>query len=484
MKKILQVVLCGVLAVIIAGSSASCQANDSKSKQDAVTTLLLSDFHFDPFHDPGKVQQLVNAPASKWGEILASPATPGQTTAFAALQRQCGARGVDTPYELLQSSLRAAHAQAPQTSFITVTGDFVAHGFSCRYATVVPGQSPGDYAAFVEKTIEYVTEEVRRTFPAVPIYAALGNNDSACGDYRLDGNSSFLAAAGRSLTAALPKSDQKKILSDFAAGGYYSTMMASPMQNTRVIVLDDLFMSRAYATCGGKQDTTVSSAQLAWLQKELTEARQRKQKVWVIGHIPPGVDIYATFSKMQNVCEGAMPQMFLASNELAEVLVANADVIRLSLFAHTHMDELRLLESENDAAKGHVAIKMVSSISPVDGNNPSFTVAQVDPSSATLVDYQVFAASNQTGVDTSWSKEYDYAQTYHQPSFSAATLDTLLGEFRRDPDAKTDESQAYIHNFFVGDSSSLIKPLWPQYVCGLSHSTAKRFTACVCSAAH
>jgi sphingomyelin phosphodiesterase acid-like 3 len=445
---------------------------------------LLSDFHFDPFHDPGKVQQLVSAPTSQWREILASPATADQATTFAALQRQCGARGVDTPYALLQSSLRAAHAEAPQVSFITVTGDFIAHGFSCRYAAIIPGKSPSDYAAFVEKTVEYVTKELRRAFPQVPIYAALGNNDSDCGDYRLDGNSDFLAATGRILAAGLPKSDRKKVLADFATGGYYSVTMAAPMQNTRVIVLDDLFMSRTYATCGGKHDTAASSAQLAWLQKELAAARQRQQKVWVIGHIPPGVDIYATFSKMQNVCEGAMPQMFLASNELAEVLVANADVMRLGLFAHTHMDELRLLESQNDTTKGHVAIKMVSSISPVDGNNPSFTVAQVDPSSATLVNYQVFAASNQTGVDISWSKEYDYAQTYHQPSFSVATLEKLLSEFRRDPHASTDESQAYIHNFFAGDSSSLIKPLWPQYVCGLSHSTAKGFTGCVCSTVH
>ena len=34
-----------------------------------------------------------------------------------------------------------------------------------------------------------------------------------------------------------------------------------------------------------------------------------------------------------------------------------------------------------------------------------------------LENYQVFVASNQTGVDTTWGKEYDYAQTFHQNAF-------------------------------------------------------------------
>lgn len=129
-----------------------------------------------------------------------------------------------------------------------------------------------------------------------------------------------------------------------------------------------------------------------------------------------------------------------------------------------------------------MAIKVVSSISPVNGNDPSFTVVRVDAASAKMKDYAVFAASNQTGVNTSWSKEYDYAHAYHEAAFSPEALKKLVGEFHDDPDAKTKTSQAYIRSFFVGDSSSLIKPLWPQYVCGLTHHTAKGFVGCVCPA--
>jgi sphingomyelin phosphodiesterase acid-like 3 len=129
-----------------------------------------------------------------------------------------------------------------------------------------------------------------------------------------------------------------------------------------------------------------------------------------------------------------------------------------------------------------VAIKMVSSISPVDGNNPSFTVAKVDPVEARLVDYEVFAASNQTGVDTVWSKEYGYGDTFHQPEFSAKALQRLIDGFAADPDARSDMSRAYLGHYFVGDSSLLLKSLWPQYVCAQSNHTVKGFAACMCPA--
>lgn len=124
---------------------------------------------------------------------------------------------------------------------------------------------------------------------------------------------------------------------------------------------------------------------------------------------------------------------------------------------------------------------MVASISPVDGNNPSFTVARVDPSTAVLDDYEVFAASNQTGVATRWVREYDYRETYQEKEFTPATLGRLLGEFRADSTASTAISQAYIRDYFVGDASRELSPFWPEYVCALDHHTSKSFAACVCS---
>jgi sphingomyelin phosphodiesterase acid-like 3 len=190
--------------------------------------------------------------------------------------------------------------------------------------------------------------------------------------------------------------------------------------------------------------------------------------------------------------------MFLGSQALAEVLARNSDIVRLALFGHTHSDEMRLLSpaqasqnapSATDGSKamppvsGGVPLKIVASITPVNGNRPTFTLASIDASTATLVDYTVIMASNLTGIGTTWSPEYTYSTTYHEPQFDAASLRTLMDGFQADPSAKTAASQAYLRDYFPGDVSSIIKFAWPQYACSLDHDEAAGYSACVCSAA-
>ena len=366
-----------------------------------------------------------------------------------------------------------------------VSGDLVVHAFTCRYSHLFPGAAHGDNQAFVLKTLSFVVEELRAEFPAIPIYVALGNNDSGCGDYQLDPGSDFLAQTASILAEALPSSQRLEVIKEFGDGGYSSVVMAEPMRDTRLIVVNDLFLSPKYSTCGGKPDSAAATKEMAWLQRQLQQARESGQRVWVMGHIPPGIDPFSTVARFRDVCEGQAPVEFLSSGKMASLLAEYADVVRLGIFGHTHMDEMRLLEPEGGEPQdvhGHgVAVKVVSSISPVDGNNPSFTIAHVNPSTATLENYDVIAASNQTGVATTWTTEYDFAKTYHEPEFSSSTLKKLIGEFRIDHSANTAASEAYIRNYLVGDMSLELTPFWPEYVCALDNQSAKGFAACVCS---
>ena len=93
--------------------------------------------------------------------------------------------------------------------------------------------------------------ELRASFPGVPVYVALGNNDTACGDYRLDAGSDFLAQTGRIVAEGLPPSQRQQALKEFAKGGYYSLTMEAPMRDTRLIVVNDIFLSPKYSTCAG-----------------------------------------------------------------------------------------------------------------------------------------------------------------------------------------------------------------------------------------
>jgi sphingomyelin phosphodiesterase acid-like 3 len=459
-------------------------ATSAKVRSPTIPALLVSDIHFDPFHDPARAQQLVDAPPSRWSSILSSPLSSNQPQAFAALQEKCSSRGVDTPYTLLHSSLDAMRSWLPDAKFITVSGDLVAHSFLCRFTTLLPGSKQRDYQAFMVKTLSFVMGELRDSFPGVPLYVALGNNDTACDDYHLDAGSDFLVRTGRIVAEGLPASQRQQALGAFAKGGYYSLTMGAPMHDTRLIAVNDIFLSPKYRTCASQPDFAAASAEMTWLKKQLAQARRLGQKVWVIGHIPPGVDPYLTHVKDKSVCRKESPEMYLSSQELSDQLIEYADVVQLGIFAHSHMDEFRLLEPEAgdpSASRAHsVAIKMVPSISPVDGNNPSFTLARVNPSSAALQNYEVIAASNQTGIAATWSEEYDYAQTFHKAQFSPAAVKELIGAFENDRGAKLEASEQYIRHYFVGDASLELRPFWSEYVCALANHTVNAFSTCVC----
>jgi sphingomyelin phosphodiesterase acid-like 3 len=451
-----------------------------------IPALFISDIHFDPFHDPARVRQLVNAPANQWNSILSRPPSPSQPQAFTALQQTCDAGGVDTPDALFRSSLHAMRARQPDAKFMLVSGDLLAHEFSCRYTTLFPHATHAEYQSFVKKTIRYVVGQLRASFPRIPIYVALGNNDSACGDYRLDPGNNFLADTARIVATGLPASDRAATIQDFSQTGSYSLTMAPLMPHTRLIVLDDLFMSKNYRSCAGERNSAPADAEIAWLRNQLAQARQAGHQVWIMGHIPTGIDPNSTARSRGAMCGHVHPVLFLSSTGLADLLIEYADIIRLGIFGHTHMDEIRLLQPEHprsDSTSPAVIIKIVPSISPVDGNDPSFTIARIHPATATLRDYKVVSASNHTGIATRWSVEYDFNPTFHQQQFSPTTVRALITEFAADPDAKTAMSQEYIRHYFIGDRSAELKPFWPQYVCAMTNASAEAYAACVCPAA-
>ena len=70
-------------------------------------------------------------------------------------------------------------------------GDLIAHDFSCKFAAVFQKRSRAITGPLWRRRSSYVLRELRGALPGVPVYAALGNNDSDCGDYQLDAKSRF-----------------------------------------------------------------------------------------------------------------------------------------------------------------------------------------------------------------------------------------------------------------------------------------------------
>jgi sphingomyelin phosphodiesterase acid-like 3 len=455
--------------------------------------LMLSDIHFDPFRDPTLVPQLVAASVKDWPKILSTPATPAAKQAYADLQKTCGAKASDTSYTLFADSLTAEHAQMPAPLFVTVSGDLMAHQFDCRFKTLVPKGTEADYSTFASNTVAFVAQQIHNTFPKTPIYFALGNNDSGCKDYREDSNSAYLKADGFTFAdTALNKQNQQAIRASFSAYGDYRVDLPSPFKNTSLLVMQDIFESKKYKSCDGKDSDKGAEEQIAWLRKELDNARLHHQHIWVMAHVPPGVDAYDTVTKAarekssNDSCPYEKPEMFLSSQLFSDALRDYTDVITLALLGHTHMDEMRLFSAKDGT--GAIPGKLVPSISPVDGNNPAFTIGYANPTTATLMDYSVFAANNQSGFNNRWSLEYTYSATYHQPDYTAASLTKLINIFLKDSKSQAPETQAYESFYFVsGPTSGLslkaaaMSVIWPVYACSLTNDHKKPFVDCACA---
>ena len=433
--------------------------------------MMLSDLHFDPMHDPAKAERLAAAPVEQWNTILAEPDSTLQKERFAALQLECRARGIDPDATLLHASLDAAKAQAADAVFVTVTGDLLVHDLGCRYNKLLKDRA--GYAAFAAKTAVFVMMTVEAAFPEIPVYIAGGNNDSSCGDYRLDAADKYLAATSSAEMAGLHNAAaQKSALATYERSGDFSVMVPG-LRRTRLLVLDDIFLAANYANCSGKPSRVEADQELAWLGRELDEVKARGEQAWVIGHIPPGVNVYATLATAADVCVSGQVKMMLSSDGLAETLVKHADVVRVAIFAHTHFDEVRLLG-------GKVPVKLVASVSAINGNRPSFTVAEVDAKTAVLQDYSVFEASNTTGIHTTWSREYDYQTAYGERDFSAASVGHLASELHEDSGGAKPLSRAY-ETYFAPGMLPVIALVWPKYACAISNTTEESYKSCSCA---
>ena len=69
-------------------------------------------------------------------------------------------------------------SHAAGAKFVAMSGDLISHAFQCKFTTLFPDSTTAAYTAFVEKTLDYVINELDKSFPNLPVYVAMGNNDS------------------------------------------------------------------------------------------------------------------------------------------------------------------------------------------------------------------------------------------------------------------------------------------------------------------
>ncbi len=311
------------------------------------------------------------------------------------------AMGDDTNGALLDSALREMRAVDPGAPVVFITGDFFAHHF--RYASS-------------RATMGRIAGAFRAAFPHAQFVIALGNEDSACGDYRLAPNAAFLRDTAADWSALVdPHGEAPGFVRTFSRNGSYVTHLPGGIT---AFVADNVFWSpwyRAGCTNGGAPDGTFEDLARAFPP----DGGGRR---WVIAHIPPGIDAFSSVWVAHRLA--TVP--FLRAPAQARLLGMLSDPrrgIALLLDAHTHKFAYRIAGASGPHP---VPVLLIPSISPYFGNAPSFLTVGVG-ADGTIRDARVHA------YDGHGWRELGGLDSLGLHAFTATELSALQARLHDDP---------------------------------------------------
>ena len=455
----------GLAALVLAGLIASVPSVWGAGGSG--TFVVISDLHFNPFDPPALATTLARSAPAAWKATLAT-----------AQDQAMSRTGEDTNHALLASSLVPFAKAMAGADFAIVPGDFLVHEFDAKAAKAL-GVAPVSQAAgeMAVKTTLFVGDALADALAGKPAIVALGNVDSSCGDYRIEPGGRYLAET-REVVRRLVGAEQLEPDFDrtYAAGGYYAARHPT-LANGLIVVLNDVLWSTEYRDACGTDGLAAAQAMLGWFRDRLARQRANGGRVWLVHHIPWGIDPYSTIVNTRASTCPAKVVPFLrepfASDFLA-LLAEYHDVIQASFSGHTHFDNYRLLIDGSGTA---VAMdKLTPAISPVFGQNPGFQVFTYDRRSGVPGDFSTWYLANPGAAPRAadWRFEYTFTTAYRQPHYGPDAVKTIWQAM-----ATNGAVQDTFRRLYNVGRGALAGPL-TAYVCAIGHLDRPSFTACYC----
>ncbi len=213
---------------------------------------------------------------------------------------------------------------------------------------------------------------------------------------------------------------------------------------------------------------------LNWFKARLDAARAANHKVWMVHHIPAGIDAYATHNSKQTVCV-RKPVAFMGepfATRFPELLAEYAAVITANLTGHVHFDGYRLIFDKDRKALD--VEKIAPGISPIFGQNPGFHVFDYDVKTGEPTDFTTVYL-DLANPAAEWQTEYRFTKAYNQKRFDPAAVNAIWMAIG----AKGPERETYGAYYDVG-SAKFASTLEPAFYCALGASKLSSFTTCMC----
>jgi hypothetical protein len=354
-------------------------------------------------------------------------------------------RGFDTNEALLRSALAEMKRVDPAPPVVVIPGDFLGHHFVDRYA---------------KSTMEHVAQSFGAAFPKAQFVIALGNEDSACGDYAIAAEAPFLRDAAAAWGPLVNRhGEAPDFMKTFPRDGFYTAKL--PVPGLRAVVLDDTFWSPFSRAGCGSTHAEGAAEELDDLDRALPPGS--RSKAWVLLHIPPGVDAFSTVHLMHHLA--VVP--FLESdprNRLLAILGDKRRQVVLAIAGHTHKFAFRLLDA--DSAEP-IPVLLAPALSPILRNNPMFLTVDVGPD-GTIREIEEHAFEHRVWRDLGGSRDLGL------PAFAGPALAAL-----RDRLAGSAELRAVFARLYDGGAPpEITEQNWRGYWCAIDAMTNTDYNRC------
>ncbi len=457
------------------GLISGCSGVSSIAGSHSFSVPVFSDVHFQPYINPflpgntalnlqsvadnmALVAQLDAADTSDWAEIFQGKANTKNNTPSAP--------GDDANFALLTLALESIKQNLGTSPAVLFTGDFLGHGLDQLYPIYSANKTPAEAAAFVDKTLTFVLQQIRAAAGTTPVFFALGNCDSYTGN---GPDSKFLSNNAQQLyTLALNATgNQQDVIASITNGGYYAVEPSGT--NLMIIALNTFALSPGAPL----PNPTMIADQFMWFDAQLAKATSSGKKVWLLMHAPPGA-VEGTTAAASNEVNGKITtatMMWVDTNQetFMGIIGKYPGVIAMSLAGHTHMDEFRLMSPGN-------ALAVTAGISAFFGNNPAYKILAIDGLSHAPFDYSAVNC-NLLATPAAFSSYYTFSKAYNLGGPLATSLSELFPTLLASNAAK----MQYQGAFYSGNNT--LNPItsanWPVYWCGIRYLDQEEFITAV-----
>ncbi|XP_053182888.1 acid sphingomyelinase-like phosphodiesterase 3b [Scomber japonicus] len=319
----------------------------------------------------------------------------------------------DSPWHLINSSVYAMKDILPDPDFIVWTGDDTPH---------VPNEQLGE-----EKVLDIVrnlTDIITQVFPNSKVYSALGNHDYHPKSQFPGGPNYMYDQIADMWQHWLDPESQIT----FKKGGYYTEKLLNQTGFRMLVLNTNLYYDQNKQT----QDIDDPAGQFSWADQVLTEAANNKEKVYIIGHVPPGF-----FEKKRS-----KPWFTSKFNEkYLELVQKHHSVILGQFFGHHHTDAFRMFYNSDDTPISTMFLSpgvtpwKTSLPGVVDGaNNPGIRVFEYDTQTLLVKDVVTYYLNltHANAAKERWEKEYRLTESFRVPDASPASMHHVLELMAKD----------------------------------------------------